>query len=492
MYKHVISGASGAYRRRAGSGGEVHGMLRRQSHRKRRSRRTLSRTMLPLVLLAVVAAAAAQDATQPARAPAARREQFRVIYEWTAIDFQWASPADREAYLNTSRYIPRNVLISGINFYGENLFLTLPRMLDGVPATLATIPVQQVDTAPKLKPFPSWSANALGDCAALQFVQNVEIDRNGIMWILDNGRIGTLTQKPDTKCPPSIVLIDLKTGKNELERIPLPPETVNATTSYLNDLVVDNRDGDYAYITDNSAVDPGVIVFRRSDKKSWKIRDSKTMLSVPEAAIFRINGTTINLPVNIDGIALGPQFLTEEGYVDRTVYYTPLSSYHLYAINASILRNESLSAKSDGAIRPYIRDLGTKPSQTDGMKMDSAGTLFFGLIGNSTIAEWNTTTDFRVGQRTIARDPNYIQWVDRFTFDDSGNIYVVINRLYNFIKNQVSPDEVNYRILKSHTGTKSYIFSPDVTPLTPPQNRAATAPAVGASLMLLAFAHLLA
>ncbi|XP_014361499.2 protein yellow [Papilio machaon] len=468
--------------------------LRRQSLLPRRLRRTLARIMLSLFLLALAATAAAQNLqnTSTARAPTPRREQFRVIYEWNAIDFQWASPEEREVYLNTSRYIPRNVLISGINFYGENLFLTLPRMLEGVPATLATIPVRQVDTAPKLSPFPSWSANTLGDCAALQFVQNVEIDRNGIMWILDNGRIGTLTQKPDTKCPPSIVMIDLKTGKNEMERIPLPKETVNASTSYLNDLVVDNRDGDYAYITDNSAVDPGIIVFRRSDKKSWKIRDSKSMLSVSEAAVFRINGTTINLPVNIDGIALGPQFLTEEGYVDRTVYFTPLSSFHMYAVNASILRNESLSSTGDGAIRPYIKDLGTKPSQTDGMKMDSTGTLFFGLIGNSTIAEWNTTTDFRVGQRTIARDPNYIQWVDRFTFDDSGNIYVVINRLYNFIKNQVSLDEVNYRILKSHTGTKSYIFSPDVTPVVPSPHGAATAPSVCASLLLLAFAHLFA
>ncbi|CAH2037320.1 unnamed protein product, partial [Iphiclides podalirius] len=452
-----------------------------------------ARVMLSLVLIATVAAAAAQNSTPgTARAPAPRREQFRVIYEWNAIDFEWATPGDREAYLNTSRYIPRNVLISGINFYGESIFLTLPRMLDGVPATLATIPVQQVDTAPKLKPFPSWDANKLGDCTALQFVQNVEIDRNGIMWILDNGRIGTLTQKPDTKCPPSLVLIDLKTGLNEMERIPLPAETVNATTSYLNDLVVDNRDGDYAYITDNSAVDPGIIVFRRSDRKSWKIRDSKSMMSVPEAAIFRINGTTINLPVNIDGIALGPQFLTEEGTVDRTVYYAPLSSFRLYAVNASILRNESLAAKGDGALRSYVLELGAKPSQTDGMKMDSAGTLFFGLIGNSTIAEWNTTLDFSVGQRTIARDPNYIQWVDRFTFDDSGNIYVVINRLYNFIKNQVSLDEVNYRILKSHTGTKSYIFSPEVTPLTPTPHGAATAPVLGASLLFLAFAHLLA
>lgn len=368
-------------------------------------------------------------------------------------------------------------------------------MLDGVPATLAYIPAQQNDTtAPKLKPFPSWNDNTIGNCDALQFVQNIEIDRNGIMWILDNGRVGTLTQHPSIKCPPSIVRIDLKSGENKIERTPFPPETVNPTTSYLNDLVIDNRDGDYAYITDNSAVDPGIIVFRLSDKKSWKLRDTKSMMAAPEAALFRINGTTVNLPVNIDGIALGPQFFTEDGEVDRTVYYCPLSSFHLYAINASILRNESLAARGELAVRANVVDLGTKPSQTDGMKMDSTGMLFFGLIGNSTIAEWNTTTDFRDNQRTIARDMNYIQWIDRFTFDDRGNIYVVINRLYNFVKNQVSVDEVNYRILRSHIGLKSYIYAEDLKPPqsnTPTENGAASK-TITASLVVLALAYMLA
>ncbi|XP_075973676.1 dopaminechrome tautomerase-like [Anticarsia gemmatalis] len=446
--------------------------------------------MLTLVLLAAVAVAAAQNESLP-RPPVPRREQFRVIYEWNAIDFEWKSPEDRETSLNTSRYIPRNVLISGINFYQDDLFLTMPRMLDGVPATLATIPVSPVDTAPKLRPFPSWEQNVVGDCKALQFVQNVEVDKNGIMWILDNGRVGTLTQNPDPKCPPSLVLIDLKTGKNEMERIPFPPDVVNPNTTYLNDLVVDNRDGDYAYITDNSAVDPGIIVFRRSDKTSWKVRDTPSMSSVSEATLFRINGTSVNLPVNIDGIALGPQYRTEDGKIDRKVYYCPLSSFHLYAINASVLRNESLGKVGDGALRSFVKDLGTKASQTDGMKMDSTGLLFYGLIGNSTIAEWNSTVDFRVGQRTIARDPNYIQWVDRFTFDSKGNVYVIINRLYNFVKNQVSLSEVNYRILKSHTGTKSYVFGEDLTDKVEPQNAAAT-PAVATSLVLLAIAHLLA
>ncbi|KAG7302730.1 hypothetical protein JYU34_012685 [Plutella xylostella] len=436
-----------------------------------------ARTMLPLLVLALAAAAAAQADNQTARPPPPRREQFRVIYEWNAIDFEWPSPETRDEYLNSSRYIPRNVLISGINYYGDSLFLTVPRMLGGVPATLATVPVAQTDTAPRLRPFPSWEANALGDCSALQFVQNVEVDRNGILWILDNGRVGTLTDRPEAKCPPSLVLIDLKTGKNEMQRFPLPPDVVNYNSTYLNDLVVDNRDGDYAYITDNSASDPGLVVFRRRDARAWKVRDKPSMTLAADATYFRINGTSVNLPVNIDGIALGPPLRAADGRVDRTVYYCPLSSFHLYAINTSVLQNESLAT---GDVRRHVADLGLKPSQTDGMKMDSAGVLFYGLIGNATIAEWNTSTEFHSGQRTIARDPNYIQWVDRFTFDDHGNVYVVVNRLYNFVKNQVSLDEVNYRILKSHTGSRSYVHAEDL-----PAAPGAAAPTAAVAAMAL-------
>lgn len=445
--------------------------------------------MLLLTLLATAfVAVAAQGDSRP---PAPRREQFRVIYEWNYVDFEWPSPETRNAFLNSSRYVPANVLISGINFYGDNLFLTLPRMLEGVPATLATIPVQQSDTSPKLKPFPGWEQNTVGDCNALQFVQNVEVDKNGIMWILDNGRVGTLTEKPDTKCPPSLVLIDLKTGKNKMERIPFPMDVVDPAVSYLNDLVVDNRDGDFAYITDNSAVDPGIVVYRRRDNKSWKLRDTASMTYESNATLFRINGSRVSLPVNVDGIALGPPALVGD-IVDRTVYYCPLSSFHLYSVQASVLRNESLAKAGNGALRPYVTNLGTKSSQTDGMKMDASGILFYGLIGNSTIAEWNTTVDFRNGQRTIARDPNYIQWVDRFTFDAHGNVYVVINRLHNFVQKMVSPSDVNYRILKSHTGSRSYIWSEDITSIRSQHSAATTPVAAVASMLILAFVHMFA
>lgn len=49
-------------------------------------------------------------------------------------------------------------------------------------------------TDPEIEPFPSWEMNEIGNCSALQFVQGIAVDTDGIMWVIDSGRIDTLSQ----------------------------------------------------------------------------------------------------------------------------------------------------------------------------------------------------------------------------------------------------------------------------------------------------------
>lgn len=44
-------------------------------------------------------------------------------------------------------------------------------------------------------------------------------------------------------------------------------------------------------------------------------------------------------------------------------------------------------------------------------------------------------------------------------FDEVGNLYVVVNRLHNFVAGRLREDEVNFRILRSKTGTLSYVHT---------------------------------
>lgn len=128
-------------------------------------------------------------------------------------------------------------------------------MRNGVPATLATFPAKgSQSTQPLLTPYPSWESNLQGDCGAIQNVENVEIDDKGQIWIVDGGHTNTLLPHPERKCPPKLLIIDIE-GNKTITTYEFPPEVASSNGSFLYDFVVD---GDYAYISDNSGMDPGM------------------------------------------------------------------------------------------------------------------------------------------------------------------------------------------------------------------------------------------
>lgn len=390
-------------------------------------------------------------AQQPAR--------FKVAYEWNYINFTWPSEEVLDTAVKSGKYNPKNVHISGVTYFEDYLYLTVPRMKEGVPATLARIPANanKNDTAPLLAPFPSWEMNIEGDCTALQNVQNVEIDPTGLLWILDGGRTGTLTKTPSIKCQPRLVIFDIKSNTT-VHTYSFPQEMVN-NGSFLYDLVVDDVDGGYAYISDNSGVDPAIIVYSMRKGQAWMIRDD-TMKASPDADEFTVNGTAVQARINIAGIALGPRVSIRGNYdivtQDRTVYYCPLSSYRMYAVSSAVLRDER---SAEIGIRSKVRDLGRKASQTDGMVMDENGVLYYGLLSDSSIARWDSRTPFTSGQKVIARDRVYLQWPDSLCLDVAGNLYVVTNKLQKFIFGSMDLSEANYRILVAPVGAKSYLYS---------------------------------
>lgn len=62
--------------------------------------------------------------------------QFRVVYEWRTIDFAFRTDELRVNALNTQDYIPKNNIVSDVKSFANRLYVSLPRMLPGVPATL--------------------------------------------------------------------------------------------------------------------------------------------------------------------------------------------------------------------------------------------------------------------------------------------------------------------------------------------------------------------
>lgn len=131
-----------------------------------------------------------------------RGAQFHVIREWRYINFTWPNDDSYMMAIKNQFYIPENNVIAGLRYYDGFYYLTLPRMKNGVPATLGRISaIDSMDTAPLLQPYPSWEMNREDDCNALQNVQNIEIDAKGQLWIIDGGHTSTLLERPTEKCP---------------------------------------------------------------------------------------------------------------------------------------------------------------------------------------------------------------------------------------------------------------------------------------------------
>lgn len=385
------------------------------------------------------------------------KAQFRVIKEWDYINFTWPNFAVYNEAVRAKTYLPQNIIVAGVMYYESSFYMSLPRMRDGVPATIAKIS-KEGDSTPLLEPFPSWEMNTLGDCSAIQNSQNVEIDTKGRMWIIDSGRVETLSRNPKNVCKPKLVIYDIP-HKSVVATHVFPEEVAGANSTYLYDLVVDESDGDYAYIADNSAKDPGIIVFSLKGNASWKIRH-ESMRADPQATQFKVDGISVTAPINVAGIALGPLAHRSNGTlainVDRQLYYSPISSYNLYAIGTASLKNESYSKQSE--FNGRVVDIGKKASQSDGIIMDNNGVLYYGLLGDSSIAKWDSRTPFASGQKVISRDAVYIQWPNSFTFDMSGNIVVLTNRLQKFIYGRMNVREPNFRLLSAHVDSKSYLY----------------------------------
>lgn len=365
----------------------------------------------------------------------AENNTFEVAFEWNYINFTWPSQDDQ--ILN--RYEPTKYVIAGIKIYGNKIYLALPRIKPESRVTLASFDTESKKNNPLLTPFPSWSMNLGEDCNALHDVLSMEIDNNGIMWVLDARRTERFI-----KCPPKIVLLDLNKNGEIVSSFIVPNDLCpHQNGCFLNDIVVD---GDFAYISDTTKSDPGLFVYNRKQNKAWKLRD-QTMFGDPTATNFVAQGENFTGLSNINGIALSPACAE-----NRKIYYMPQTSFHIYSICTSIAKNEMYSKQN---VSEYITDHGTKQGQSGGMMCDNRGEIYYGVLPLDAVGKWNTSEPLQKAE-IVEENHEIIKWPDSFSFDGNGNLYLITNSILYFSRNTINVNEINFRIIKLHTGSACY------------------------------------
>ena len=293
------------------------------------------------------------------------------------------------------------------------VFVNFPRRGDKVDFTVGEI------VGSKVVPYPNSSINKFDPASpttTLSDVQSVVVDGANRLWMLD-------TAAPSFGTPiiggAKLVGVDLATNK-VVRTIAFPPHVV-LTNSYLNDVRFDLRQGKsgIAYITDAGA--SGIVVVDLASGRSWR-RLTGDRSTLPDASFLPIvegDPLFIRLPgksptpfqLAADGIALSAD--------GNTLFYSPLSSRHLYKVPTALLRTPSLP---ESQVSLAVTDLGEKGA-SDGLEADSEGRIYVTDYEHNAIRVRATDGSWT----TLVHDPRVL-WPDTLSLAANGYLYFISNQ----------------------------------------------------------------
>ncbi|KAL3831776.1 hypothetical protein ACJMK2_023483 [Sinanodonta woodiana] len=382
-----------------------------------------------------------------------------VLYEWLEVDYTWPNEMTRHKAIDERIFIPANNAIYGIRLLKNKSFVTTPRLKEGVPSTLNFI--VQVASATSvagydilLRPYPSWEMQKVGDCNALQLVQNIEIDpRQGYMYVID---IGHTFKNSNTgvKCPAKLIIYDI-VNDNEVHRHIFPEEVVRKDNNYLSDLVLDYANGkaSFLYITDT--LDLKLVVYDIERDSSYFFHHMESMAPVMQYSNVTIAQEVVRVITGINGIAISPNF--------THVYYSAVAGIHVYQIPTSVLRDSKGSVRFGDA----VRQIGSKPSQGEGMIISKTGNMYFSALSENAIYKWDFINDsitygsegnIMMDSVSLVISNEFMQWVDSLALDDTGYLWFTSSRFQRFFNpyyGQVYMESI-YAVWRAFVFDKSY------------------------------------
>lgn len=297
------------------------------------------------------------------------------------------------------------------------LFVNFPQWGDNAPFSVGEI------RDGKVVPYPDQAINTPDPKAPARHfisVQSVVADGQGRLWVLDTAAPKFSAPQPGGA---KLVAIDLKS--NKVVKTLVFPANVILPSTYVNDMRFDFRTGKEGtvYVTDSSVSGPGAIIVmdiatgkatRRLDGDVSTSADKRFIPTVEgEAMLARgADGTAKPFGVASDGIALSPD--------GQTLYFSPLSSRHLYAVPTRLLRDEHVA---EAQLSAAVLDMGEKGA-SDGLEADANGAVYASDYEHNGIRKRLADGTWQ----TIVHDPRAI-WPDTLSIGPDGYLYFTANQL---------------------------------------------------------------
>ena len=298
------------------------------------------------------------------------------------------------------------------------IFVNFPHWGDDVPFTVGEIRDGKVVAYPDAainKEDPKDPAKGLIS------VQSVVADGQGRVWLLD-------TAAPNFAAPKAggakLMAVDL--ASNKVVKTLVFPANVILPSTYVNDMRFDFRSGKEGtvYVTDSSVSGPGAIIVMdiASGKATRRLSGAKSTSVDPEfkpvvegqAALVSKgpDGKPKTMGVASDGIALSAD--------GKTLYFSALSSRHLFAVPTEMLRDASVS---EAQLNAAVKDLGEKGA-SDGLESDANGAVYAGDYEHNGIRKRLADGSWQ----TIVHDPRVL-WPDTLSVGPDGYLYFIANQL---------------------------------------------------------------
>lgn len=139
-------------------------------------------------------------------------QHLDLTFQLSGSSLEWPCQSTKNIYIQSGRYIPKNVIMTRAQIYRDEGIVAIPRLKSGVPFTLGKMSLKKGSCVPAVAPFPCWSLQEEGNCQALQSVVDLFLDPQDILWVLDVGIVNTLEQ-PVRRCPPKLMGINVKTTR---------------------------------------------------------------------------------------------------------------------------------------------------------------------------------------------------------------------------------------------------------------------------------------
>ena len=351
------------------------------------------RSLAAALLLGAAAPALAQSA--PAAPQGAAAQSLEVAGHFDNMPVGVAVSKDGRLFLAFSRAID------------EKEPLSLAEVKDGKPV-----------------PFPQGLKQDNGKAGKdrLLSVQAVAVDGKNRLWIVDCGKVGANPVVPGTA---KLVAVDLAT--NKVVKTVVFPAKVAGATSFVNDVRVDLTKGKEgtAFLTDASPEGPnGLIVVDLASGKSVRRLNDHPSTKAASGFVAQVEGQPLiqkkgpmagqPFTAGADGIALEAD--------GQHLFYSPLSSHHLYRVSTVALVDPK---KSDEEVAATVEDLGDRGFASDGLVGDGAGRLY--------LTDYEHNAIVRRGKdgkmETVVKDAKLL-WPDTLALAQDGTLYITATQIH--------------------------------------------------------------